>query len=286
MIFPDFARMHGLVGQFIDDGRLHRCRTEDKPRHRNGAYKWTGDWGWAQNWATHEAPVLWRAEGRENAPVPRDVSRDMERQRARRDAAAKTALELVQRCRTGTHDYLVRKGFRNALGLLDEDGKLVPTVQPSRPPYLVVPMRAHDHAHVQSVQWIDPDGVKLFMRNAEAWGGVHVMGRGPETWYCEGYATGLSLMAGAQRLYRQAQVVVCFSAANLKHVAMLGKGRRYVMADHDAAQKNGRPGAGQTAATETGLPWTMPIEIGRDANDVHVEDGLSALTKLMQEAYR
>jgi putative DNA primase/helicase len=76
-------------------------------------------------------------------------------------------------------------------------------------------------------------------------------------------------------LRRQAEVIVCFSAGNLRHVAALVKRPAFVMADNDAS------GTGQEAAQATGLPWVMPAEPGTDANDLHASEGLRALVGLV-----
>ena len=39
--------------------------TDDHPRKRNGRYRWLGDVGWVQNWATMQEPAMWRSEERD-----------------------------------------------------------------------------------------------------------------------------------------------------------------------------------------------------------------------------
>jgi hypothetical protein len=84
----------------------------------------------------------------------------------------------------------------------------------------------------------------------------------------------LSLREAFRRLYRDADVMACFSAGNIEHVASLGIGT-HVMADHDES------GAGEQAAAATGLPYAMPADEGMDANDVHGRDGLEAVVELV-----
>ena len=89
----------------------------------------------------------------------------------------------------------------------------------------------------------------------------------------EGYATGLSVAAALKLMYRPAQVVVCFSAGNLGHVAERIGGRRFVVADHDAS------GTGERVAVASGLPWVMPKS--GDANDLHQSAGLLAVRSML-----
>ena len=73
----------------------------------------------------------------------------------------------------------------------------------------------------------------------------------------------------------------CFSASN---VATVAERRRHavVIADNDkpVAQFGGL-GTGEFYARRAGLPWAMPPEVGTDANDLHLSDGLPALQGLL-----
>ena len=94
---------------------------------------------------------------------------------------------------------------------------------------LLVPMRHHRSGKLQSLQSITPEGGKRFFPGGAASKAAFNIGRSQVTWYCEGYATGLSVRAALERLYRRDQVVICFSAHNLPVVAEPGG---YVVADH------------------------------------------------------
>ena len=54
MTFHDFARAHGLIIRDLISHRWVSTPTEDHPRKRNGRYKYLGNVGWVQNWATME----------------------------------------------------------------------------------------------------------------------------------------------------------------------------------------------------------------------------------------
>ena len=49
---------------------------------------------------------------------------------------------------------------------------------------------------------IGPDGSKKFLPRGKASEAVYKIGKGAERYYCEGYATALSVRAALRRLYR------------------------------------------------------------------------------------
>lgn len=270
--FLSFARAHGvLIRDLWPDGRIHRVPTAEKPRKRNGAYRFDGSWGWVQSWDTMVAPAIWRDAERpfvaRRAVPSRAAAEALRLERERAAYAAKIAQEVVATCRFDVHPYLARKGLSDHRALVDVDGRLV------------VPMRGvEQYGAVQSVQWIGDDGTKRFLPGGAARGAVFRIGSGADSWLCEGYATGLSVAAALRSMYWPATVVVCFSAGNLAHVASRVRGRRFVMADNDESE------TGQRTAQATGLPWVMPPAPGSDANDMHAAQGVRALAELMRSA--
>lgn len=275
MTFLAHAAAHGLLIQdLISDGRWHRCRTEDKPRKRNGSYLFDGEHGVVINWATMPKASVWREGGR-TEQVDRAAIRAMQAahraEEARRQVEARSVAEgMVRRAVVDKHAYLAAKGFPDETGLVLEGE-------------LLVPMREFSlYKQINSVQRIAADGSKLFLTGGKAKGSVFFIGPylARERWLCEGYATGLSLRMALRAMYRDAQVVVCFSAGNLAHIGQIVKGLKpqaYAMADNDES------GAGARAAEETGLPWCMPHEVGQDANDVHQRLGIRALSGLIRD---
>ena len=268
-------------------------------------YHLAKDYGWlgeapARHQPSAEERRLWaEARRREEA----------ERNRREADAAAKAEAMLMEaeyvdprarRARNGrqsdevpsAHPYLVAKGFAQQDGLV-LDGNLL------------VPMRHYQaYERVQSVQMIGPDGSKKNLPGGKAKGAVYNLGRSWTRWYVEGYVTGLSVQAALKRMCREDQVVVCFSAGNLAHIAPPGGATpraQYVIADHDwwrCPKKECRakwdyeskrcPSCGSSGVTEpagekyakqTGLPYWMPDEPGTDANDYHQAHGVEALAK-------
>lgn len=237
----------------------------------------------AANYKPRDAKAVWRSfrgrgvtvatlyklakeygwEGQGEAPRrerPQAVHQDHDEERRRAQARQK-AERMIQAASMSRHPYLISKGFPDVEGLcLDQ--------------LLLVPMRDAKTNEVNSVQTITWDGQKKFLAGGKARGSVFVIGAGPETFLCEGYATGLSIRAALQTLYRQAKVVVCFSAANVAHVARaMGD---FVVADHDAS------GTGEKYAVKAGLPWWMPPEPG-DANDYERSQGRRALAEALND---
>ncbi len=180
-----------------------------------------------------------------------------------RAAAAKRAHLMILQAEIAEHPYLTRKGFPRELGLT-LDG------------LLVVPMREIGGG-VNSVQTIDADGRKKFLFGGKAKGSVFVIGNGAEAFLCEGYATGLSINAALNSLYRRARVVVCFSAANVAYVAQRIRG--FVVADNDASK------TGAKYAIKSHRRWWMPPTEG-DANDFHMARGIRPLAEALNELRR
>lgn len=270
MNFVQFAQANDVLIQNLnDDGRIHRCGTVNHPKSKNGAYKFTGDFGWCQSWDVAESPAIWFSENTtadRRETIKRDLRTEMQAEQAKRAKAANNAATIVQQCRVDRHMYLDKKGFPNEVGLIDFDGKLV------------VPMRdAKNYQRINSVQFVDRFGEKKFMPGGQAKGSIYKIGSGVKQWLCEGLATGLSIRAALKTMYRDDTVVVCFSAANLAHSAGLLTGPRYIVADNDTS------GTGERFAKAANLPYIMPPEAGQDANDFYVKAGAFALSGLLRK---
>ena len=227
-----------------------------------------------------------------------ETLKERERSRRREHRAAPTAAEMLGEAELLPHEYLARKGFPGVEGLVMTRNNL-----------LLVPMRSVRTGLVNSLQTITAAGDKRFLAGGKAKGAVYNLGRAWTRWYCEGYATGLSVQAALRLMHRDDQVVVCFSAANLAQVGTPGWSEprpRYVIADHDwwrcplrecdfrwayAAHSCPNCGygrvigpAGEKYARKTGLPYWIPPEAGMDANDFHQAHGLDGLADALREA--
>ena len=241
-------------------------------------YHLAKDYGWAGEAPVKTAPSA--EEKRQRAEARRREAEERKRREA--EAAAKAEAMLMQadyvdpRARNGRHShevpsahpYLVSKGFPEQGGLV-HDGDLI------------IPMRHYrDYHRLQSVQMIGPDGSKKFLPRGKASEAVYKIGKGAERYYCEGYATALSVRAALQHLYRDrhSEVWACFSAGNIPKVARSSR-RSMVIADNDES------GAGEWAAQQTGLPYWMPEEPGTDANDVMLSHGVEALADVIRDVH-
>ena len=91
MRFEDFARSHGLILRDIVPHKWVSTPTEDHPKKRNGRYKFIGDVGWVQNWATMDKPAMWKSK----TPVQIDYTARTKAVEDRQEAANKAAAEDV-----------------------------------------------------------------------------------------------------------------------------------------------------------------------------------------------
>ncbi len=230
--------------------------------------------GWKSPWHG-ESPEQRKAREQEMAQRRRKWIEQQQKAETERDSqamrVARRAQELLQTAKPRDHGYLKHKGLGDMYGLVLPDESLF------------VPMRHWQDNNLQGAQIIrleNNEWTKKMLSGMRAKGAVLRLGKGSETYLCEGYATGLSIDLAARRLCLDASVVVCFSAGNLVHVASLVHGRRYVFADHDPS------GVGEQSAQKTGLPYVMSPIQGEDANDLHQRAGLLAVCELLMEVRR
>lgn len=290
MDFASFARAHGVViNRLVEDGRWHRVTTTDKPHHKNGAYKFLGDYGLVQNWASMTEPDLWRPDG----DGPADVDHEAIARRAKQaadeirrgqEAAAKRAGWILHQCTTGPHPYLAAKGFPEDRGRLWEDEKAGDVK-------LCIPMQAD--GKVVGLQTISdaPGFEKKFLYGQRTSEAVYVIdNRGQRadapTLFAEGYCTGLSAAAAMHSLKLRFRLIICFTAGNMLKVAR-NHGTGLVIADNDnPSQLAPEPGGmGLKVAKEIGLPYWLSDRIGEDANDYHAREGLFRLSQSLKAAF-
>jgi putative DNA primase/helicase len=263
MEFISFCRAHGILIDIPPPiGVWRRYPTDDHPRKRNGAVKFMGDHGFVQNHATDTEVSLWQTE----TPIKIDrkkIARDMREADAKRMAdqadAVKRAAFILSQTLLGKHEYLNTKGFTDSEDMIwGHEGKKT----------LVVPMRVD--GSLVGCQLIESDGSKKFLygqrtNNAKLVidnKGVHIL--------CEGYATALSIQAALKKMSRRYTIHVCFSAGNMKKVAV-GLPDGLIIADNDQS------GTGERVAKEIGWKYWMSDVVGEDANDTHQRVGLLKL---------
>lgn len=266
MTFIEFCMAHGIV---IDRppriGHWERYPTQTHPNKRNGAVKWMGDHGFLQDHAAHAEVIFWREDRPQkiDVRVMRQAINEAEKERQKlQEKAAMLASTIVNKCVTGRHPYLVKKGFPKEKGLIWCHDKTE---------HLVIPM--HDERNnLVGLQTINNDGEKKFLYGQKTRGSNFILGRGGMSVLCEGYVTGLSVREAMRHLKHNWQIHVCFSAHNLVAVAKrLRPG--LVVADND------KSGAGEKVARQTGWRWWMSDTQGEDFNDYHLRLGIFQASK-------
>jgi phage/plasmid primase-like uncharacterized protein len=266
MSFVAFARDHGLLLDHPQQGRWYRVPTEDKPRRRNGAYKFMGDIGFVQNHATMGHVAVWRRDG-VSERADRELLRKLFRQDAeeRRRSAAEAASKarwIMGQARLAQHPYFARKGLSGHLAHTWEG-------------MAIIPMRKN--GQIVGLQMIADDGTKKFLKGQASSGASFVIGSGGLQVVCEGYATGLSAHTVLTNLKTRCTVHVCFSAHNMQQIAQrLPRG--LTVADNDAS------GTGERIAQSIGWPYWMSDVVGEDLNDAHQRLGVFRLAMHVRAA--
>lgn len=251
-----------LPGRLVP-GKFYRLPAPGQRKGDLGGWVKLHDDGVASygDWTTGEQHT-WRAandNARPPASRPPRPANDGGKTGAREQAQAAAARIWQSAKPAADHPYLTRKGIAGEGLRVDLSGRLLVPVYDARTGALI------------SVQRINGDGQKRFLKDTTTEAGHYVIPGNMPRVFCEGWATGATLNAATGRA-----VVVCFNASNLQTVAaILGKPGDAVAADNDNAAKAGERfgkrldnyGTGHRAAMATGLPWYMPPTPGHDWND-------------------
>ena len=287
---PDFRRAMAAAGlvppsDLLADGRIHRCGIEGKKRsNRSGAYSITvdGRFGGYQNWASGSEWQSWRAAmPSQLTPEQREAILEVGRQatakrladeKIGRERARLKAVEMWGKAVEGAHPYLDRKGIcSNGSRVLGE--------------LLLVPLCDWGGA-LHTLQTIQADGTKMFLKGGSPKGRFHWIRIGQETgpviYVCEGFATGSTIHAATGCK----PVVVGFNCGNLGPVCeelrrRLPKTRIVVCADND----HGSPdNPGLTKATEAAKAVRARLAVphgmeGTDFNDLMHERGIGEVKR-------
>ena len=259
-----------MINEYPPFGRWCRYSTEDHPSKKNGAVKYLGDVGWAQNHSLMSEPATWFPDSSDDIRIDADAVRRRCEKAARelqegRQKAAKRAADMLRQCSLERHAYLDGKGFPEERGnvLALESG-----------PLLLIPMRVA--GRLVGVQTITADGEKKFLFGQQCSGAEYVIDNKGRDFFCEGYATGLSVRAALSALKMRYRVHVCFSAHNLAKLAGNCDGG-IVIADNDLS------GAGLRAAQQSGRRFFMPPTVGQDFNDMHKSCGVFKLSQMLRQ---
>ena len=287
---PDFRRAMQAAGlvppsDLLADGRIHRCGIEGKKRsNRSGAYSITvdGRFGGYQNWASGSEWQSWRAAmPSQLTPEQREAILEVGRQatakrladeKIGRERARLKAVEMWGKAVEGAHPYLDRKGIcSNGSRVLGE--------------LLLVPLCDWGGA-LHTLQTIQADGTKMFLKGGATGGHFHWIRIGQETgpviYVCEGFSTGSTIHAATG----VKPVVVGFNCGNLGPVCeelrrRLPKTRIVVCADND----HGSPdNPGLTKATEAAKAVRARLAVphgmeGTDFNDLMHERGIGEVKR-------
>lgn len=257
--FLSFAADHGLLVNSLTMGRIVRCGTRSKPHSKNGAYLFNQEWGWAQDHAVHESPVIWLSgsitdHSKAKQKIKESTAKYYQGRALENSAAAERAQWILSQCELNLSPYLAKKGFPEMCANIwvRGDNRL-----------LVIPM--YKDKSVVGCQLIDQDGNKKFLKGQATQDAYFQIGNGAMTFFVEGYASGLSLQKVLEACKVSYKILITFSAGNLLRFAKRIDG--IVIADNDASK------TGEKAAIESGRKWWMPPSIGQDINDYFLQHG-------------
>ncbi len=274
-----------------DDGNIHRFASNGKRGDDAGWYVYHANGIPAGSFGCWRLGITetWHADiGRKLSFAEVEaLKRKAESDRTRRDAAekqrhdeaCKRAAELwnIARPAPADHPYLARKAVK-AYGVRVHDGQLV------------VPMR--EAGELKSLQFIAPDGDKLFLPGGRVRGCYYSIGK-PNEWLCiaEGFATGATVHEATGLA-----VAVAFNAGNLAPVARAMRERfpdaAIVLCADDDYRTAGNPGltkATEAARAVVGLVAVPDFGDDRpdgatDFNDLAKQRGTEAVERAVANA--
>lgn len=272
------------------DGQLHRFCNSDKHRDQSAWYVFYadgipggsfGDWrlGLKKNWhlkLNRPFNDLERTDYQKKIIQIQKVHETVDTQQALE--AAKDAERVWEQAKEPlpNHPYLHKKGIQ-AHGIREYKGQLVIPIQKGQT--------------LQSLQWIQADGTKRFLKDGRVQGGYfRLVGSREEDiiCLCEGYATGASLFEATGYT-----VVVAFHAGNLQSVVQSIREQhphqRLIICADDDQSTPGNPGlslaqevahlvGGFLAVPEFGAERPPKVS---DFNDLHQMAGLKAVREIL-----
>lgn len=235
----------------IDDGKIHRyAGPSDKPQNKKNWYilyplengiqagsfgRWIGDSNGAVKWCSRDTREFTEEEKKEY----RRRQEDLRRRQAedRKQAAEECAVKCKEIWEQGIsscnniddHPYLLKKQVKSyGLRMMGDA--------------LLVPIKSLK-GELMGIQFIKPDGSKVFKTGVDYIGAVHMIGKPVDGTLIitEGYATGASIHHATGHA-----VLVAFVAGNLKAVAEAARSKRptwriIIAADNDQWAKETKP---------------------------------------------
>ncbi len=290
---------YGLqLDQFECDGKLRRVKTtDDKGSKKSGwyvAHEFTLDSGRTVitgrfgNWKVSDEPQEFKFDATftESEKAAFKAKQEAQRQAAAKEkrarqkqAAARAEKSWPNLPKEGHSDYLARK-------------KIYGFVCRYSRGWIAIPL--YKNNKLVGLQWIKPDGEKIFLTGTEKEGASTIIQQGSDDLpriLCEGYSTGCSLaMAKPEHT-----VEACHDAGNLLVVAkayIKSKIPFMVAADNDHQLAVRRPDIGnkginiareiQRLSPKTPIYWPdfLPEDSGSDFNDLHVSKSLDAVREI------
>ncbi len=254
------------------DGRIHRFNPDGKKGNKSGWYiaypdgitaGAFGDWktGLHQRWCADIGRELTLNEriARDKRYEEAKRARDEEREKTLA-VVSETVAEIWERCAPASpdHPYLKRKGVQPHGARVSGDSRLV------------LPLY-DEEGNLSTLQYIAPDGKKLYHSGGATKGRYWVLGTPGKTIYlAEGFATSASIHEATN-----AAVFVAYTAGNLVNVAGLLREKFGDQQDIVIVADNDESGTGQREALRASERWNtrviIPPMIG-DAND-YVQSG-------------
>ena len=273
------------------DGKLRRFSTNGKKSddsgwyvlHRDGIPAGSfGDWrtGISQSWRADIGRPLSPEEETAHRARIEAIRHEREAEDARQHEAARCDAETIWRVARPAidHPYLTKKDVKSHGLRVDDAGRLI------------VPLR--DSGVIHSLQFIGPNGDKLFLRDGRVRGCYFGIGK-PDGTLCiaEGYATSASIHEATGFA-----VAIAFNAGNLLPVAKAIRAKfpdvRLIVCADDDRRTNGDPGlskateaaravGGLLAVPAFGTEWPTDAT---DFNDLHQAQGLEAVKRCIAAA--
>lgn len=277
--------------QIVADGNLHRFATDPNKRHsKDGWYvaydDSKGKAGCFGSWRDGNSITWSNGTGRQ---LTDEEKRDIEAKRkagleqARKDreeASGRAKRLYAQASETGQSGYLTKKGIQCPAGV-----RFIDKMEAAAFGYastktisgLIVPVYG-PNGDISTLQIIEDDGNKLFLKNGATGGGWFGIGEDFTTAHCVVIAEGL---ATAQSIYESSglSVLSAFNAGNLPKVAAMVRSKNATasiilavdgdQAGRDHSEKAARLVNGRTIEAPEGMDW----------NDVHAAEGMEAVRK-------
>lgn len=268
MTFEQFAQAHGLIIRSITSHRWVITPTTDHPHSGNGRYKFLGDVGWVQNWATMDSPAMWKTD-QPFKPSPQFAKAQKDAFKERQELAEKASAKagwIMHQTVNAQHKYLAQKGFPD---------EIMPVWYADDGAKLVVAMRRG--GKIVGCQLINDEGDKKFLYGQASKGATFTMDAKGVNIFCEGLATGLSIQTIMKANKMRYCIHVCFSAGNMKEIAREFTDG-FVVADND------KSGTGERIAQDIGKPYWLSDTIGEDFNDYHMRVGTFKASQSLKKA--